>query len=95
MLSAFDASTLTIAFCAIAGVAFVFGTVLNAITQENGFGPTGNTVLFAIGFYVAVYVSPSFGVDVRDFKLVVAYGLGGAFALFSLLALLKAGLSRR
>ncbi len=73
----------------------VFGAVLDAVMHENGFGPTGNAVLFAAGFFGAVCVARSYGMGLADLKPVAACGFGGAFALFSVLALLKAGLARR
>ena len=74
--------------------AFFFGTALDAIMKDDGFGPTGNTLLFTVGFFGAVLVANSYGVSLRDLKLAVAWGLGGAFMLISALALLKAGLAR-
>ncbi len=89
-----DTTTLAVALTALIAVALVFGTVLNAIVRENGFGPAGNAVLFAAGFVGAAYFADVHGVDLRDLRLVAAWGLGGAFALFSVLALVKAGLAR-
>lgn len=95
MLSNIDVGSLTIGLVMVAAFAFFFGSVLDAIMRENGFGPTGNTLLFAAGFFGAIYVAKAHGLGLHDLKLTVAYGLGGAFAFFSVLALLKAGLARR
>lgn len=94
MLSHIDITTLTVALIALMAVALVFGTVLNAIVRENGFGPVGNAVLFAAGFVGTTYLAGSYGIAPADFRLMVAWGLGGAFLLFSVLALAKAGLGR-
>jgi hypothetical protein len=94
MLSHIDTTTLVVALVALMAIALVFGTVLNAILRENGFGPVGNATLFAIGFVGGVYLAGSYGVGMRDFRLAAAWGLGGAFVLFSALALVKAGLAR-
>jgi hypothetical protein len=94
MLSHIDTTSLTVALVGLMAIALVFGTVLNAIVRENGFGPVGNALLFAIGFVGAAYIAGVHGVSLRDFRLVASYGLGGAFALFSVLALAKAGMAR-
>jgi hypothetical protein len=95
MLWNIDSSSLAIGLTVVAALAFFFGSVLDAIMKENGFGPTGNALLFTAGFIGAVYVANRHGVGLRDLRLTVACGLGGAFAFFSALALLKAGLARR
>lgn len=94
MLSHIDTTTLMVALIALIAVALVFGTVLNAIVGENGFGPVGNAVLFATGFAAATYVAEWYGITLADFRLMAAWGIGGAFLLFSILALAKAGLAR-
>ena len=70
------------------------GIGVDAIMKDDGFGSTGNTLLFTVGFFVAVLVANSYGVTLRELKLAVSWGLGGAFMLISALALLKAGLAR-
>ncbi|CAM5603950.1 hypothetical protein ATER59S_05535 [Aquamicrobium terrae] len=95
MLPDIDPVLLSVGFVAVAAIGLVFGAVLDAVMHENGFGPTGNAVLFAAGFFGAVCVARSYGMGLADLKLVAACGFGGAFALFSVLALLKAGLARR
>ncbi len=95
MLSNVDPVLLTIGLTALAAIAFFFGAVLDAVMHESGFGPTGNAVLFAAGFVGAVYVAHMRGMDYQNLTLIAAGGFGGSFALFSLLALLKAGLARR
>ncbi len=95
MLSNVDPVLLTIGLTALAAIAFFFGAVLDAVMHESGFGPTGNAVLFAAGFVGAVYVAHMRGMDYQNLTLIAACGFGGSFALFSLLALLKAGLARR
>ncbi|MGP2494237.1 hypothetical protein ACTDI4_21780 [Mesorhizobium sp. PUT5] len=95
MLPDIDPVLLSVGFVAVAAIGLVFGAVLDAVIHENGFGPTGNAVLFAAGFFGAVCVARSYGMGLADLKPVAACGFGGAFALFSVLALLKAGLARR
>lgn len=86
---------LAIGLTVVAAIAFLSGTVLDAVLKENGFGPTGNALLVSAGFLTAVYLASRQGVVLSDLKLVAAYGLGGGFTLFAALALLKAGLARR
>ena len=95
MLPDVDPVLLSIGFVAVAAIALFFGAVLDAVMHDNGFGPTGNAVLFAAGFVGAVYVARSYGMGFAELRPMAACGFGGAFALFSLLALLKAGLARR
>ena len=94
MLLHFDTIWLLFAFAIIAGFGFFFGTALDAIMKESGFGPTGNTMLFIFGFFVAVVVAHRHGISLSDLKLAVAWGLGGAFVFISVLALIKAGMAR-
>lgn len=94
MLLHSDTTWLLFAFAMIAGFGFFFGAALDAIMKEGGFGPTGNTMLFIVGFFVAVAVANKHGISMSDLRLAVAWGLGGAFAFISVLALIKAGLGR-
>lgn len=89
-----DSGWLMMAVATVAVLAFFFGSALDAIMRDDGFGPTGNMILFTVGFFIAVFVANSYGISLRDLRLAVAWGLGGAFALVSVLALAKAGLAR-
>jgi hypothetical protein len=89
-----DTTWLLFGFAIVAAFGFFFGTALDAIINEGGFGPTGNTLLFIFGFFAAVVVAHKHGIDLSDPKMAVAWGLGGAFAFVSVLALIKAGLTR-
>ena len=44
--------------------------------------------------FIAVIAANVWGVSLRDLKLAVAWGLGGAFATVSVLALIKATIAR-
>jgi len=87
-----DSGWLMMALASVAVMAFFFGSALDAIMREDGFGPTGNMLIFTIGFFAAVVFANTYGISLRDLKLAVAYGLGGAFALVSAMAFVKAGL---
>lgn len=94
MLLHLDTSWLMMTVATVAVLGFFFGTALDAIMKEDGFGSTGNTLLFTFGFFVAVMVANAYGITLKDLKLAIGWGLGGAFMLISVLALIKAGLAR-
>lgn len=85
---------LMMAVASVAVLALFFGTALDAIMRDDGFGPIGNMVLFTFGFFMAIIIANTYGINLRDLKMAMAYGLGGAFVTVSLLALIKAGASR-
>ncbi len=89
-----DTGWLLMAVAIVAVLAFFFGAALDAIMREDGFGPTGNMLIFTVGFFLAIIVANTYGISLRDLKLAVAFGLGGAFSLVFAAALAKAGLSR-
>ncbi len=82
------------AIAGVAVIAFFFGSALDAIMREDGFGATGNMLLFTAGFFAAVLIANTSGINLGDLKLAVAWGLGGAFTTVGVLALLKAGMAR-
>jgi uncharacterized membrane protein YeaQ/YmgE (transglycosylase-associated protein family) len=89
-----DSGWLMMAVASVAVLSLFFGSALDAIMREDGFGPLGNMILFTFGFFMAVIIANTWGINLRDLKVAVAWGLGGAFTTVSLLALLKAGVSR-
>ena len=89
-----DSGWLMMTVAGVMVMAFFFGTALDAIMKEDGFGPTGNMVLFTLGFFLAIIVANGNGINLRDLTQAMAYGLGGAFLLVSGLALLRAGVTR-
>ena len=94
MLLHLDPSWLLMTVATVTVFGFFFGTALDAIMKDDGFGSTGNTLLFTTGFFAAVLIANSYGITLGDLKLAIAWGLGGAFIFISGLALLKAGLAR-
>lgn len=94
MLWNLEPGWLMMAVAMVAVLAFFFGAALDAIMKDDGFGPIGNMLLFTAGFFGAVLIANSYGITLRDLRLAVAWGLGGAFVLISLLALVKASLAR-
>jgi len=89
-----DAAWLMMAVAAVMVMAIFFGAALHAVMGEDGFGPTGNMILFTAGFMGAIVVANLYGVSLRDLKLAAVTGLSGAFSLIATLALVKAGLNR-
>jgi len=85
---------LMMAVASVVVLALFFGAALDAIMHEDGFGPLGNMLLFTAGFFAAVLIANSYGISLRDLKMAVGYGLGGAFLTVSLLALVKAAAAR-
>lgn len=85
---------LMMAVASVAVLALFFGSALNAIMREDGFGSLGNMMLFTVGFFAAVIIANTWGISLRDLKLALAWGLGGAFTTVSLLALIKAAAAR-
>jgi len=94
MLWNLDTGWLLMAVAAVCIIAFIFGTALDAIMRDDGFGPTGNMVVFATGFFTAILALNSYGVPLRDLTVANATGLAGAFLSISILAVMKAALQR-
>ena len=88
------AGWLLMAVTSVAVMAFFFGTALDAIMLDDGFGPLGNMVLFTLGFFGAIYLANIYGISLGDMKRATATGLGGAFSLIAVLAICKAGIAR-
>lgn len=89
-----DSGWLLMAVATVGVLAFFFGSALDAIMRDDGFGSAGNTLLFTVGFFAAIFIANSYGISLRDLKLAVGIGLSGAFVTVSVLALLKAGIHR-
>jgi len=88
------AGWLMMVVAAVSVLGYFFGSALHAIMREDGFGPFGNTVLFVGGFFLTVFVANTYGINLKDPTLAVAWGLGGAFGSVCSFALVKAGFSR-
>ena len=94
MIWKLDPFWLFMAVAAVGVMGFMFGSALNAVMREDGFGPTGNMALFIAGFFGAILAANFYGISLRELGDAVAWGLGGAFASVAVVALLKAGASR-
>jgi hypothetical protein len=94
MLWNLDPAWLMMAIAIVLVASVIFGSVLDAIVHEDGFGPIGNMIVFAGGFFAAIFLVNSYGISLRDLTLATVTGIGGAFVCFLMLALLKAGAAR-
>lgn len=94
MLWNLDPAWLMMAVAIVLVASLIFGSVLDAIVHEDGFGPIGNMIVFAGGFFAAILSVNAYGIGLRDLTLAVVTGIGGAFICFFLLTLLKAGVAR-
>jgi hypothetical protein len=94
MLWSLDTSTLLIIVSAVAGTSFILGLILDAILGDDGFGPTGNSLVAAAGFFLAVYAAAVYGFRLGDLAISTGIGLAGAFSCVGVLAVLKHAFNR-
>ena len=94
MISNLDAGWLLMAVTVVAIFSFMIGLALDALVSNDGFGAIGNMVVLTAGFFLAIMVANRYGYDFDELINACLVGLCGAFAVFSVLALGKAGLSR-
>ena len=94
MLSNLDAGWLVMAVAMVAILFFMFGMALDALIADDGFGPIGNMVVLTAGFFLAIVGANWQGYTFGELLYAMLFGLSGAFACFSALALAKAGLGR-
>ena len=89
-----DAGWLVLSFATVGILSFIVAMALNAVMGEDGFGATGNAVVIAGGFFLAILVANGLGYVLVDLKQVLWTGFGGAFVCMFLLASAKVFLSR-
>ena len=85
---------LAMAVAAVVIVSFIVATALHAVVGDEGFGATGNAAVMAAGFFAGIYIANSLGYRLADVRQAIPVGVGGAFALFGLLVVLKAAMRR-
>lgn len=95
MLMYLDTSTMLFVVAVVAMISLLLGMVLNAILESDGFGAVGNAVIAGSGFMLGMYVANRYGFRLTDLPATTGLGLAGAFSCVALLAMLKAGFSRR
>lgn len=89
-----DTSWLMMAIAVVSMLSFLLGLAVDGVMSEDGFGSIGNTMIIIAGFFLAIFVANIYGYHLKDMKLAVAIGLGGAFVALSTLAFAKAVLAR-
>lgn len=94
MLWNLETSWLMMAVASVIVMALFFGSALHAIMRDDGFGPIGNMVLFIAGFFAAILIANTYGINLRDLTQAMATGLVGAFVIIAVLAVLKGVLGR-
>jgi hypothetical protein len=94
MLMRLDLAWLMMAVALVTVICFFFGSLLDTIMREDGFGPLGNTALLVVGFFGGILLLNIGGIRVPNLGVATATGLTGSFLLLSILALVKAGLAR-
>lgn len=94
MISNLDAGWLLMAVTVVAIFSFMIGLALDALVADDGFGAIGNMMVLTGGFFLAIVLANRYGYDFDELINGCLFGICGAFACFSTLALAKAGLSR-
>ena len=94
MLWNMDPAWLMMAVAFVTVLSFFFGSIMDAIMLDDGFGPVGNTAVITVGFFAAIFLLNCKGIVMPNLTFAMATGLGGAFIILAVLAMLKAGLAR-
>ncbi|HET9535447.1 MAG: hypothetical protein ABWY13_13395 [Mesorhizobium sp.] len=94
MLWKLDPAWLMMAAALVTVLSFFFGSIMDAIMHEDGFGPVGNMAVIAAGFFAAILLVNYNGFAMPNLTVAMGTGLSGAFLILAALALLKAGLAR-
>jgi hypothetical protein len=94
MLWNLDPAWLMMSVALVAVLSFFFGSIMDAIMRDDGFGPVGNMAVITIGFFTAIFAANWNGIAMPNLTLAMATGLAGAFFILAALAALKAGLAR-
>jgi hypothetical protein len=89
-----DPIWLAMAIAMVAIVSFMLGMALDALMDDDGFGPVGNMLVMTAGFFGTIIGANQHGIIFRDLAQATATGMVGAFACLTLVALVKAALSR-
>jgi hypothetical protein len=94
MLWNLDSSWLLMAIAVVTMISYPFGLALHGVMGSDGFGPLGNMIVVATGFFLGILTANSYGLTLRDLTLATGTGLAGAGLSLGALAMLKAGLNR-
>lgn len=94
MLWKLDPTWLMMALASVTVMGFFFGSIMDAIMADDGFGPFGNMILITVGFFASIFVANVHGISMGNLTFAMGTGLSGAFLTLAALALIKAGLAR-
>ncbi|MCV3238558.1 hypothetical protein [Mesorhizobium sp. ZC-5] len=94
MLWKLDPTWLMMAVASVTVMGFFFGSIMDAIMADDGFGPFGNMILITVGFFASIFVANVHGISMGNLTFAMGTGLSGAFLTLAALALVKAGLAR-
>ena len=94
MLMRLDTSWLLMAISLVTVLSFFFGSAMNAIMREDGFGAFGNMIVITTGFFLGILLANNYGIAFRDLTQATATGLSSAFIVLASLAMIKAVLNR-
>jgi hypothetical protein len=85
-----DGIWIAMAIAVVGIIAFFLSLGLDALMRNDGFGATGNAAVITAGFFLSVYLFNLYGIRFREAADAAMMGAVGAFAIFFVLALLKA-----
>ncbi|MGE0502467.1 MAG: hypothetical protein AB7I79_15860 [Rhizobiaceae bacterium] len=94
MLLDLDPFWLLMAVAAVGVVSLVFGSALDALMRDDGFGPLGNMVVLTSGFFLAIGAANRLGYSFDEVLVASGVGLAGSFLVLVVLSFTKAGLAR-
>jgi hypothetical protein len=85
-----DSMWLMMAIATVVVLSYFFGTALNALMHDDGFGANGNAVIVASGFFLTIFGANYQGYDLHDMHQAIIVGLAGAFVVLASLTLVRA-----
>lgn len=88
MLWNLDASWLMMAIATVAVLSVFLGSAIHSLTNE-GFGTVGNALIICSGFFLAIFLANQQGYNLRELRMAVPVGLGGAFVCLFVLTFIK------
>jgi hypothetical protein len=90
MLSKLDPAWLMMAIATVGVLSYFFGSALDALMRDDGFGSFGNAIIIAGGFFLAIIAANYQGYNLRQLHLAIMVGLFGAFLTLTSLTLIRA-----
>jgi hypothetical protein len=94
MLWKLDSSWLMMAIATVSVLSYFFGSALNWLKREDGFGAFGNAIIIAGRFFVTILAADYRGYNLHELHFAIAIGLTGAFVLLTSLTLARSLVKR-